>query len=69
MGESVYDNPHAERINGTIKNDYLIPYNPSNYRQLLSMTNKAVKLYNNEKPHKAIHYLSPIMYESKLLVN
>lgn len=69
MGESVYDNPHAERINGTIKNDYLIPYSPSNYRQLITMTNKAVKLYNIEKPHEAIQNLSPAMYESKLLVN
>ena len=31
MCESVYENPHAERINGTIKNDYLVGYGPQNY--------------------------------------
>ncbi len=30
MCDSVYENPHAERVNGTIKNDYLVFYNPQN---------------------------------------
>lgn len=69
MAEDVYANPHAERINGTIKNDYLIPYNPQNFNQLVKMTDKAIRLYNDEKPHQAIHYLSPNQYECELLVN
>ena len=34
MCESVYENAHAERINGIIKNDYLVGYGPENYSQL-----------------------------------
>jgi transposase InsO family protein len=69
MAESVYENPHAERINGTIKNNYLKPYGPTNYRRLIQMTRKAVQLYNSEKPHKAIGNKSPIQYENEFLVN
>ena len=69
MAEDVYENPHAERINGTIKNDYLRPYDPQNYKELKQMTMKAIKLYNGQKPHKGLNYVSPIFYESKLLVN
>jgi putative transposase len=34
MAEMAYENPNAERINGTIKNDYLIPYGPQDERSL-----------------------------------
>jgi len=34
MAENVYENPHAERINRTIKSDYIKPYKPSNHSQL-----------------------------------
>ena len=34
MGKCAYDNPHAERVNGTIKNDYLIPYQPETFEEL-----------------------------------
>lgn len=32
--ESVYENPHAERLNGIIKNDYVYPYGPTTFAQL-----------------------------------
>ena len=69
MAESVYENPYAERINGTIKNQYLIPYKPKDYKDLMIKTAKAVNMYNEQKPHKAINGLSPKRYESTLLVN
>ena len=31
MCESVYENIHAERVNGTIKNQYLKGYNPGSF--------------------------------------
>jgi putative transposase len=31
MTEVVFDNPHAERLNGIIKNNYLYPYSPKDY--------------------------------------
>jgi transposase InsO family protein len=63
MGKSAYDNPHAERINGTIKNNYLIPYQPKNYQNLNKLLEKAVYLYNFQKPHKALNRLTPDAFE------
>lgn len=63
MCESVYENPHAERINGTIKNDYLIPYGPEDYEQLVTMAGKAILKYNYERPHQSIGKISPNQFE------
>jgi putative transposase len=66
MCESVYENPHAERINGIIKNDYLVGYGPENYLQLTELTAKAVMKYNSEKPHGSIGNISPYAFEELL---
>jgi transposase InsO family protein len=66
MCEDVYGNAHAERINGTIKNSYLEYYKPQNFEQLKNMLTKAVKMYNEQKPHKALNGLSPVAFESLL---
>jgi putative transposase len=63
MCDNVYENSHAERINGIIKNDYLAGYGPESYQQLITMTAKAVSKYNNEKPHGAIGNISPTEFE------
>ena len=59
MGKTAYENPHAERVNGTIKNYYLIPYEPTDFKELEKMLIKAVYLYNNDKPHKSLNGHSP----------
>ncbi len=66
MCENVYENAHAERINGIIKNDYLIPYGPQRYNQLITMTHKAIQKYNFERPHKSIGKISPNQFEMAL---
>lgn len=63
MGKSAYENPKAERLNGTIKNDYLAGYHPQDFHQLKSMLNKAVKMYNYERPHRELNKLSPVDFE------
>ena len=63
MGEDVYENAHAERINGIIKNHYLVGYGPENFDQLVTMTRKAVDKYNSEKPHQALGNISPMQFE------
>lgn len=63
MGKSVYENPHAERLNGIIKNNYIKPYNPTNERELKQALEKAVRMYNSQKPHSALGGLSPDNYE------
>jgi putative transposase len=66
MCESPYENPHAERINGIIKNDYLSGYGPTSYQELITMTRKAVTKYNVEKPHGSLCHFSPINFEKSL---
>lgn len=60
MTESkVYENSHAERLNGIIKNNYLYPYGPTNISSLKRLLDKAVLMYNTGKPHKALRKLTP----------
>jgi transposase InsO family protein len=66
MCESPYDNARAERINGIIKNDYLVGYGPSTFRELDKMTAKAVTKYNREKPHGSLQNISPYRFELNL---
>jgi transposase InsO family protein len=62
--EKVYENSHAERLNGIIKNNYLYPYGPTNMTSLKRLLNKAVLMYNTGKPHKALGKLTPSMFKS-----
>lgn len=57
--ESVYENAHAERLNGVIKNNYLYPYEPKDLSSLKKQLDRAVKNYNTGKPHKALGKLTP----------
>lgn len=62
MGENAYENPFAERINGTIKNDYLYPHKPKTVDQLWRLLTKAVDLYNNIRPHQSLGNISPVAF-------
>jgi transposase InsO family protein len=64
MGESAYENPHAERLNRTIKNSYLRHYQPSDFGQLRRHLAKAVQMYNEGKPHDALKGLTPKQFEN-----
>lgn len=68
MCKTVYENPHAERLNGVIKNHYVIPYNPRSYTALVNDLDRAVNMYNIEKPHSAIEGLSPVNFEKQLSI-
>lgn len=63
MCTSVYENAHAERINGTIKNSYVKHFDPQDFKSLQIQTKRAVSLYNNERPHQALGGLSPRAFE------
>lgn len=66
MCEAAYENPHAERINGTIKNQYLKGYNPQTYTALIENTKRAVRNYNCVKPHSSLNKLTPVEFEKQL---
>jgi transposase InsO family protein len=63
MCGSVYENPNAERVNGTIKNSYLKYYGPESFCELKRMVKKAVDMYNNVRPHQSLNRLSPVAFE------
>jgi putative transposase len=64
MGESAYENPHAERLNRTIKNSYIRHYHPGDFEQLQKSLARAVNMYNDGKPHDALKGLTPKQFES-----
>jgi putative transposase len=67
--ESVYENSHAERLNGVIKNNYLYPYSPKDLYSLRKQLDRAILMYNSGKPHKALGKLSPKGYLHKITVD
>ena len=63
MGRKAQDNAFAERVNGVIKNEYLIPRALKSYRQLHYYTRQAVADYNTQRHHGALGRCSPKEYE------
>jgi putative transposase len=68
MCESVYENAHAERLNGIIKNDYLLPYGPESFDELVRLSSQAILNYNYKRPHQSIGKLSPAQFEQSFKV-
>ena len=64
--EKVYENSHAERLNGIIKNNYLYPYGPTDMASLKKLLDKAVFMYNTGKPHKSLGKLTPRSFKDTI---
>lgn len=54
MAQYVWQNACCERVNRTIKNNYLACYAVDSYRSLCSGVARAVRLYNRSKPHRGL---------------
>ena len=68
MGAKAQDNAYAERINGTIKNEYLKYWEPQNLKELKSMVKKAVTHYNNKRTHGNLPgKVTPVKFEKSLV--
>lgn len=61
-----WDNGLAERINGVIKNNYLVHWNIHSFDKLLISVDRAVELYNYKKPHIKLKRLTPVEYEKTI---
>ncbi|WZL90310.1 IS3 family transposase [Salinimicrobium sp. 3283s] len=59
MALSAQDNAYAERINRTIKEEYLDHWKPKTFYQLKSQINKAVNNYNNKRSHDHLGKRNP----------
>jgi transposase InsO family protein len=69
MGLCAQDNAYAERINQTIKYEYLHCWNPKTYNQLVNQVDKAVKQYNNKRIHNGFRPLkmTPVEFKNYVL--
>jgi putative transposase len=68
MCELAYENGKAERLNGIIKNNYLKFCEIKTFTQLHKNVDRAVVLYNRERPHKSLHYQTPVDFENKAVL-
>lgn len=59
------ENAIAERINGIIKEEYLNDYSVDTIEQARELLSAVVKLYNNERPHQSIGFLTPNQVHKK----
>lgn len=69
MCEYAWENGKAERINGIIKNNYLRFRYIKNLADLVKATKQVVDLYNEDRPHSKLAYLSPIQFEQDWYLN
>ncbi|MFN4762746.1 IS3 family transposase [Gillisia sp. Q332] len=59
MALSAQDNAYAERINRTIKEEYLDHWKPQTFNQLKGQVKKSVNNYNNKRSHCHLKKRSP----------
>lgn len=64
MALSAQDNAYAERVNKTIKEEYLDYWKPKNYSQLKSCVAKAVTHYNTKRKHNHLDRIAPADFET-----
>lgn len=67
MCQYPWENGKAERINGVIKNNYLIHRFIHSFEQLQIEVDRSILLYNTEKPHIELQRKSPIQFEKEYL--
>lgn len=54
------DNPQAERINNTMKNELLKGLKFHSIAEVVAAITKAVNFYNNRRPHMSLGYITPV---------
>jgi len=71
MGEkgNPYENAIAERMNGILKYEFGLRYKFKDFTIALKEINKAVKLYNNKRPHWSLDLKTPNEVYSQCMAN
>jgi len=65
MGLKAQDNAYAERINLTIKEEYLDHWKPKSFTQLKSQVKRAINNYNFKRIHNGINRETPKVFENQ----
>lgn len=63
-GYDCYQNALAERINGILKNEFLI-YKCKDGKQLSQLLKESINTYNNKRPHLSLHMKTPNFIHNK----
>ena len=63
-GYDCYQNALAERVNGILKDEFLFVL-PDDLAQARLLVDQAVHLYNQDRPHLALNYLTPNQVHSQ----
>jgi putative transposase len=67
MCEDVLENSHIERVNETIKDQYLNRWQINSEKELTQKVKQAMDTYNNLRPHQSLNKMTPVEYENLLL--
>ena len=57
--DHVYENALAERVNGILKDEFMLGEKLQSYKVAKRMVREAVNIYNNERLHLALNYMTP----------
>lgn len=63
MCNEVHENAHIERVNGTIKNQYLRYWKITEFKDLEIRLKNTIDAYNNERQHASLNKKSPDSFE------
>jgi transposase InsO family protein len=66
MCKEAWENAYSERINRTIKEEYLDGWQIRDYATLSRLLNKAVKHYNHKRRHQSLHWQTPVEFEKNV---
>lgn len=57
-GYDCYQNALAERVNGILKDEFLI-HQPGNLEEARQMVQESIRIYNEKRPHLSLKYKTP----------
>jgi transposase InsO family protein len=66
MSKSAQENAYAERINRTIKEEFIIPMYIKDFKELQTKMKEIVWYYNNRRIHLNLKRLTPVEFEQKM---
>lgn len=57
--DHVYENSLAERVNGILKDEFMLGDTLSCYKVAVNMVKESIQIYNGERPHLSLNYETP----------